>query len=132
MTVAPAASTVVTGRTPQGSMLRPPMARRGAGSRPGEKGNHMKKQVIGLVAIAALCVLPSCGTTNGVRWAYGKTSIYGEPDTNTEGGAVRAIFGVPVIVGGVVVDAVTWPAQALFGVWPLWGDKSTVMKPKGV
>jgi len=43
--------------------------------------------------------------------------------------AMRAIVGAPVIVGSAAFDVVTWPIQLIFGVWPMWGDDSTQLKP---
>lgn len=77
-------------------------------------------------------LLPSCGTANAVRWTYGKSSVFDKPDSFSEDHALRAVVGVPVIVGGVAVDAVTWPLQLIFGVWPMWGRDSSMMKPDGV
>lgn len=90
----------------------------------------MTTRITATLLALALLPLSSCGTVNGVRWAYGKTSIYGKPDSFSESRGIRATFGVPVIVGGFAFDAVTFPAQALFGVWPWWGNASTHMKPK--
>lgn len=36
-----------------------------------------------------------------------------------------------MILGGVVFDAVTWPVQLAFGVWPWWGTSSLHKKPDG-
>jgi len=88
-----------------------------------------KRQLAGL-CLLAMVVLPACATTNGVRWAYGKSSIYDKPDGFSESVAMRAMFGVPVILGGVAWDAATWPLQLIFGVWPMWGSDSTSMNPK--
>lgn len=84
----------------------------------------------GVLAVLTLAVLPACGTVNGVRWAYGESSVYDEPDAFSEKLAVRATFGIPVIVGGAAFDAVTWPVQLLFGVWPMWGSASKHMVPE--
>ncbi len=91
----------------------------------------MKQRILGFAALAAVSVLASCGTTNGIRWAYGETSIYDDGAQASNRGVERAIFGIPVILTGVACDVVTLPVQALFGVWPLWGS-SSMMKPKGV
>ncbi len=91
----------------------------------------MKTRSLGLLALLGLSFLPACGTTNGVRWAYGASSIYGEPDTFSESMGIRAIFGLPVILAGAAFDAHTFPYQILFGVWPMWGKASTQMKPQG-
>lgn len=88
----------------------------------------MKKAMTAVVGLG-LAVLPACGTMNGVRWAMNKTSIYEKPDEFSESVAIRATFGIPVIVMGAAVDAVTWPVQLAFGVWPMWGDASTQMNP---
>ncbi|HEX5053150.1 MAG TPA: hypothetical protein VFZ65_15350 [Planctomycetota bacterium] len=90
----------------------------------------MGRRRLGVLALLTLVVLPACATTNGVRWAYGMPSVYDKPDEFSESVACRAIFGVPVIVGGAVADAVTWPLQLLFGVWPTWGSDSTQMDPR--
>ncbi|MEO6594402.1 MAG: hypothetical protein ABIP94_06590 [Planctomycetota bacterium] len=89
----------------------------------------MGRRRLGVLALLTLVVLPACATTNGARWAYGETSVYDKPDAFSESVGVRAIFGVPVIVVGVFVDAVTWPFQLIFGVWPMWGDASTQLDP---
>jgi hypothetical protein len=88
------------------------------------------RRKLGALALLSLLALPACGTTNGVRWAYGKSSVYGKPDAWSESVGIRAMFGVPMIAGGFAFDAVTWPFQLLFGVWPMWGDASTQMDPK--
>jgi hypothetical protein len=92
----------------------------------------MTKRTLSGVAMAMLFLLPSCGTVNSVRWAYGKSSVFGEPDSFSEKNALRAVVGAPVIVAGVAYDAVTWPIQLIFGVWPMWGSSSTMMKPDDV
>jgi hypothetical protein len=89
----------------------------------------MKRRTLLALAIPTLLSLTACGTTNGVRWTYGASSIYGKPDAFSESAAIRAVFGVPVIVGGAAFDVATFPVQLLFGVWPMWGDKSQHMKP---
>ena len=53
-----------------------------------------KRTSLGLVLLA-LISLPACGTVNGVRWAYGMTSVYGKPDAYAESEAIRATFGAP-------------------------------------
>ena len=89
----------------------------------------MRSRRLTAVALLALCCLPACATTNGVRWASGMPSVYDEPDALSESLALRAVVGAPVIVGGAVWDVVTWPLQVIFGVWPTWGDASTQMDP---
>ncbi|MFT4843633.1 MAG: hypothetical protein ACI8UD_004065 [Planctomycetota bacterium] len=85
-----------------------------------------------LVALGALaCCLTSCGSINSVRWAYGEESAFAESSPPTSQSPLRPAFGLPVIVGGVLFDAVTWPAQLAFGVWPWWGNNSKHMKPTG-
>ncbi|MCB9878514.1 MAG: hypothetical protein H6835_13030 [Planctomycetes bacterium] len=91
----------------------------------------MKKSVLVLAAAALMSVLSSCGTVNGVRWAYGHDSIYAKQEVVAEKGVARAIFGVPVIVGGATFDVLTWPVQLLFGVWPMWGRSSPILRPDG-
>jgi len=90
----------------------------------------MKKRNLGLLALLGLSFLPACATTNGVRWAYGASSIYDKPDAHSESMGARAIFGLPVILVGVACDATTFPLQVIFGVWPMWGSASTQMKPR--
>jgi hypothetical protein len=91
----------------------------------------MKHRFAAACALLTLAFLPACGTAHGVRWAYGAPSIYEKPDSFSEGLGARAIFGVPVIVGGLAFDAVTFPAQLIFGVWPMWGPNSPQMNPNG-
>ncbi len=90
----------------------------------------MAKRHLASLCLLAMVVLPACGTTNGVRWAYGKSSVYDKPDEFSESMALRAVVGVPVIAGGIVFDVATWPLQLIFGVWPMWGGASTQMDPK--
>ncbi|MBL8748918.1 MAG: hypothetical protein JNK78_07150 [Planctomycetes bacterium] len=87
-----------------------------------------RRLLCGLV-LSTLAFLPGCATTNGVRWAYGMDSVYDEPDSLSESLALRALVGVPVIVGGAAWDLTTWPLQIIFGVWPTWGRTSTMMNP---
>lgn len=84
-----------------------------------------------LVALGTFaCCLTSCGTVNAVRWSYGAESIFDEPSKQT-GSVLRPALGVPMILGGAVFDAVTWPVQLAFGVWPWWGTSSLHKKPDG-
>jgi hypothetical protein len=80
------------------------------------------------VILASALMLPSCFTVNGVEWTYGKTSVYKQPDADMEQAGVRAIVGLPLIVTSIALDAVTWPFQLAFGVWPMWGDSSTMAR----
>ncbi len=89
----------------------------------------MRMRRLGVLALLTLTVLPACATTNGVRWAYGMPSVYDTPDAVSESVGIRMLFGAPVIVGGVIWDAATFPLQLIFGVWPMWGDASTQMNP---
>lgn len=89
----------------------------------------MKTRTLGL-ALLALSVLPSCATTHAVRWAYTKPSVYAEPTTEYSDNYLRPAIGVPVILASVGWDVVTFPFQAIFGVWPIWGDGSLHMNPK--
>ncbi|MFN3241565.1 MAG: hypothetical protein ACE37K_08640 [Planctomycetota bacterium] len=73
--------------------------------------------------------LSSCGTSHTARWVYGASSTFEEPSPHSEENALRAAIGLPVIVGGVAFDVVTFPVQIMFGVWPWWGDASLHMKP---
>ena len=82
------------------------------------------------LALLALLTLPACGTVNGVRWAYGKSSMYDKPDQHSESQGIRAALGLPLIVGGAAFDVATLPFQLAFGVWPCWGGASTQMVPK--
>lgn len=85
-----------------------------------------------LVALGTFaCCLTSCGSVNTVRWSYGEESIFDEP-THGSGNVLRPALGIPMILGGVAFDAVTWPVQLAFGVWPWWGSSSKHMKPDGV
>lgn len=90
----------------------------------------MAKRQLACLWLLAMVVLPACATTNGVRWAYGKSSIYDKPDGFSESHALRATIGLPLILGSVAFDAATWPLQLIFGVWPMWGSNSTMMDPK--
>ena len=90
----------------------------------------MKTRTSLALALLALLTLPACGTAHGVRWAYGKSSIYDKPDQHSESQGLRAALGIPVIVGGAAFDVATFPLQAAFGVWPWWGSNSTQMAPK--
>lgn len=90
----------------------------------------MKKAVLAALLLTISVTSTSCGTTHGARWAYGASSMYDEPDTFSESQAIRATFGLPVIAGGLMFDAVTFPFQIAFGVWPWWGSASNQMKPR--
>lgn len=95
----------------------------------GTNGAMTKMRLVAASALA--CVfLQSCGTAHAVRWAYGKPSVFEEPSAHSEECALRAGIGIPVIVGGAMFDVVTFPAQALFGVWPWWGSSSQHMRPR--
>lgn len=85
------------------------------------------KRVLSICALLSLLSLPACGTMNTVRWTYGKPSVFDAPDEFSESVGWRAAVGVPVILGGVTFDLATWPLQLLFGVWPMWGDSSSMM-----
>lgn len=88
------------------------------------------KNFLPAVLLLPLVLLPSCATANSVRWTYGKTSAYPPPGELAEDVAWRAWIGAPLILGSVVFDAVTFPFQAIFGVWPWWGDRSQHMEPR--
>ena len=81
------------------------------------------------VALLALLFLPSCATTHSIRWAYGKTSTFTEPTHQFSSDVLKPMIGVPVVVTAVGWDVVTFPFQAIFGVWPFWGDASLHMVP---
>jgi len=89
----------------------------------------MRKISLCLPLLAALA-LPSCATTNAVRWTYGMDSIYDKPTKLAEETGMRSVVGLPLIVGSVAADAVTWPFQLIFGVWPMWGKASQHLKPQ--
>lgn len=87
---------------------------------------------IGLLCVslfATVLVLPSCATAHAARWCYGKSSVHDEPDSYSKEKGLVPLVGVPLIVGSVAFDAVTFPFQAIFGVWPWWGSSSKHMKP---
>ena len=44
-----------------------------------------------------------------------------------EGDALRPALAIPLIVLSVGWDVVTLPPQAIFAVWPWWGDNSLHM-----
>jgi hypothetical protein len=83
-------------------------------------------------ALLALTALPSCGTVHTARWTYGMPSCFDETTSESESVGLRAIVGAPLILGGVMFDAVTWPGQLIFGVWPMWGPSSLHMKPENI
>jgi cobalamin synthase len=89
----------------------------------------MKKAIL-MAALAAVCVSStSCATMHAVRWTYEEPSHYDEPSQFGDDNAVRAWVSVPLIVVSSIFDAVTWPEQLIFGVWPMWGDASLHCKP---
>lgn len=81
------------------------------------------------ITLLFLAMLPSCATSHAVRYAYGHESFYGDEVDPEEGDVSRAIFGVPVILFSIAWDVVSIGEQAIFGVWPLWGDNSLSMNP---
>lgn len=80
-------------------------------------------------AILGVLALPSCATTHAVRWTYGMDSIHDKPSQVSENIGLRPFIGVPLILGSVAWDALTWPEQLIFGIWPMWGSASKHMKP---
>jgi hypothetical protein len=76
--------------------------------------------------ILASVLLPSCATSHAVRYAYGSSSVFQEEESDD---TWRAVYGGPLILGSIGWDLITWPAQLLFGVWPLWGSSSLSMEP---
>lgn len=82
----------------------------------------MKKVLLAAVGVFACALFTGCGTVNAVRWSYGDSSCFDQPDADV----VRPVCAVPLIVGGVAFDGLTWPIQLAFGVWPWWGAKSMV------
>lgn len=78
----------------------------------------------------AVALLPSCATSNSICWTYGKPSAYPKPGELAEDVAWRAVIGAPLILGSVAFDVVTFPFQAVFGVWPWWGSRSKHMVPQ--
>tara|TARA_R110002072_G_scaffold228234_8_gene385200 strand:- start:27856 stop:28263 length:408 start_codon:yes stop_codon:yes gene_type:complete len=96
---------------------------------PIRRNTDMTKFRLLAASLIACTFLSSCGTTNAVRWAYGKTSVFEAPSKHSEEMGLRPIAGIPLIATAFVFDAVTFPAQALFGVWPWWGSRSLHMQP---
>ena len=88
------------------------------------------KNVLPAVLLLACSLLPSCATANSVRWTYGKSSAYPPPGELAEDVAWRAVVGGPLILGSLAFDVVTFPFQAIFGVWPWWGSRSEHMVPR--
>ena len=86
----------------------------------------MKKLPV-LAALLVLGTLSSCATTHASRYAYGRSSCFAEQESDDPS---RAIFGIPLVLGSLVFDSATWPVQAIFGVWPMWGKASLSMKPE--
>lgn len=80
-------------------------------------------------ALLAILALPSCATTHAARWAYGMDSIHDKPSQVSENVGLRPFLGVPLILASVAWDALTWPEQLIFGIWPMWGRASLHMKP---
>ncbi|MCK5940384.1 MAG: hypothetical protein KAI24_00330 [Planctomycetes bacterium] len=89
----------------------------------------MSKLRLAAVVTIGCVFLPSCGTSHAVRWAYGHPSAFEAPSQHSEESGLRAAIGLPVIVGGVLFDVTTFPLQAMFGVWPWWGEHSQMMTP---
>ena len=85
-----------------------------------------------LAVLTLCCSLSSgCGTVHAVRWSYGESSVFDDPSRRAAH-YVRPICAAPLIVGCVGFDAVTWPLQLIFGVWPWWGQDSELMRPGDV
>ena len=81
--------------------------------------------------LLALCLLPlnSCMTSHLVNWVQDEDSLYAEPEPGYSKGIVKPFFafiGFPILF---TLDAVTFPIQALFGVYP-YGD--SYMTPEQV
>lgn len=76
--------------------------------------------------ILASILLPSCATSHAVRYAYGQSSVFQEEESDD---SWRAVYSTPLIVGSMIWDIFTFPAQAVYGVWPLWGSSSLSMDP---
>ena len=96
------------------------------------RNRDMTKFRLLAASLLACTFLQSCGTANAVRWTYGKPSVFAAPDQHSEAMGLRPIVGIPVIGAAVVFDAVTFPAQAVFGVWPWWGSESMHMQPESM
>jgi hypothetical protein len=88
-----------------------------------------KMMTVGALLATAALLLPGCATVASVNWAYNRPSIFEPPPPEAEHVALRAIVGLPLIVGSVGWDALTFPFQLAFGVWPWWGDGSTQLRP---
>ena len=56
-------------------------------------------------------------------------SIHSNPDEYSKESGLAPAVGLPLIVCSAAMDAVTWPYQLIFGVWPMWGEESLHMKP---
>lgn len=71
-----------------------------------------------LLLLALVCLLPSCATTNLARWGFDATSAVDEPHGEVSRAVLKpgaTIIGMPVAVAW---DVVTFPFQAIFGVYP--------------
>jgi hypothetical protein len=107
------------------------MAPRVPRSLPTAMARALRSSLLRAAAVAAVAALPACGTVHTARWVFGMPSCFEPPSREAEETGLRVIVAVPVIVGGVAFDAVTWPFQLAFGVWPMWGPYSLHLKPKG-
>lgn len=105
------------------------MAPRVPRSLPTAMARALRSSLLRAATVAALAVLPACGTVNTARWVFGMPSCFEKPSREAEESGLRVIVAVPVIVGGVAFDAVTWPLQLVFGVWPMWGPYSRHLMP---
>jgi len=85
------------------------------------------KKISATILLLGLGLMSSCATKHATRYAFGESSFYQETESQDHW---RAVYGAPLIVGSVVWDVATFPFQAIFGVWPWWGENSLSMDPK--
>lgn len=83
--------------------------------------------IAGLLLTATL--FSGCATTHAVRWIYGEPSTFHESDSESVDAVLKPALAVPMVVGGAAFDVLTFPVQALFGVWPWWGEESVHLVP---
>ena len=83
----------------------------------------MKRFSLKLLALAALCVTPSCATDHLLEWANDRPSTYDQPDTQRST-YVRAGGTVLAFPFTVIWDVITFPFQLAFGVHP-YGEENS-------
>ena len=89
----------------------------------------MNKPAKALLLLACLLPLHSCATVNLWRWGMDDSSVYSEPKGDVSAGMMKplaTLVGTPVTA---VWDVVTFPFQAIFGVYP-YGER--FMNPEEV